>query len=118
MKINKYLVVLFCVIMVGCGSTKDAFYWGNYSSTLYQYKKNPDEKTLENHKKEIVKIIEYAAKKNKNVPPGVFAEYGYILIKEGKQKEGLEYLEKEIQLYPESKVLISKIKTEIERGAE
>lgn len=49
------------------------------------------------------------------VPPGFNAEYGYQLYKEGKKEEGLKYLNKEIEDYPESKVYISRIIKQIEK---
>jgi hypothetical protein len=113
MRVLLLLSFILSLIFVGCGATsKDSFYWGNYSTTLYDYKKNPDEKTLEAHKKELVSVMEMSEKKNKMVPPGVNAEYGYLLLKEGQESEGLTYLAKEIELYPESTVFISRIKDE------
>jgi hypothetical protein len=50
------------------------------------------------------------------VPPGACAEYGYLLIKEGKDQDGLMYLDKEQALYPESAVFIQRIKDEMQRG--
>lgn len=116
MKLTYLFIIIISIAVVGCSSSKNTFYWGNYSATLYDLKKTPDEKTLENHKKEIIHIIEYSKKREKPVPPGIYAEYGYILIKEGQKQEGIEYLNKEIELYPESEILISRIKSEIERG--
>jgi hypothetical protein len=111
MKTTIFIFLLSILILAGCGTTsKDTFYWGNYSATLYDYKKNPDEKTLEAHKKEILSLIEYADKWERKVPPGVYAEYGYLLLKEGNETEGMEYLDKEVTLYPESAVFIEKIK--------
>lgn len=60
--------------------------------------------------------MENSGKKNKIVPPGVNAEYGYLLLKEGQENEGFEYLAKEIELYPESIVFISRIKDEYNKG--
>lgn len=117
MKIFLLLSFVLPLILVGCGtSSNGSFYWGNYSSTLYDYKKNPDDKTLEAHKKELLSVIEISAKKNKVVPPGVNAEYGYILLKNGQENEGFEYLAKEIELYPESSVFITRIKDEYNKG--
>ena len=114
-------LILLCFLLplfiIGCGTTsKDTFYWGDYSSTLYDYKKNPDEKTLEAHKKEILSIIKMSEEKNKIVPPGVNAEYGYLLLKEGLEAEGFEYLAMEVELYPESSIFITKIKNEYSEG--
>ena len=104
------LSFLLPLIIIGCGtSSKDAFYWGKYSNTLYDYKKNPDEKTLEAHKTQLLSIMETATKKKKIIPPGVNAEYGYIMLKEGQENEGFEYLAKEVELYPESSTFINRI---------
>jgi hypothetical protein len=112
----KYIVpLILLVFLVGC-APQSLFYWGDYSSSLYDYKKNPDDKTLIAHKKSLQDIIAVSPQKNLKVPPGVNAEYGYLLIKEGKESEGLGYFDKEIKLYPESQVFIQRLKDEIARG--
>ena len=59
-----------------------------------------------------METLKISEKKNKIVPPGVNAEYGYLLLKEGQENEGFAYLAKEIELYPESTVFITRIKDE------
>ena len=58
----KYIVIssfLFSLIFVGCATTaRDTFYWGNYSLTLYDYKKNPDEMIGRTESNKIVVIKE------------------------------------------------------------
>jgi len=112
----KYLIYFFILIFyVGC-VPPTLFYWGDYSSSLYDYTKNPDEKTLAVHKKSLQDIIEISPKRSLRVPPGVYAEYGFLLIKEGKENEGLENFDKEISLYPESTIFIQRLKNELARG--
>jgi hypothetical protein len=114
---NYYLIfLLLFAFLTGCQTSKGIFYWGNYSETLYELKKEPDEKTLETHKEQLLKIIETSMKKNKLVPPGVYAEYGYLLLKEGKEDEGMEYLNKEESNFPESRTFIERIKTKDVKG--
>jgi hypothetical protein len=116
MKTPLPIVFLAFALLAGCASTREkTFYWGEYSSTLYDWKKSPDEKTLEAHKKGLLLIMAESGKKNKKVPPGVYAEYGYLLLKEGNEVEGMELLDKETGLYPESVVFIRRIKGEYER---
>jgi hypothetical protein len=111
------IVCLFFLLpfLSGC-APQPLFYWGNYSETLYDYKKNPDQKTLDAHKKSLQDILDESPKKNRQVPPGVYAEYGYILLKEGKDQDGLRYLDKEQAVYPESRLFIQRIKDENQRG--
>ena len=50
------------------------------------------------------------------VPPGVGADYGWILVQKGFVPEGLEMLRNEIKFYPESEKFISQIIGRIEYG--
>ena len=109
------LCFFILVFLAGC-APQEIFYWGDYSTTLYDYKKNPDEKTLAAHKKSLIDIIAVSPQKNRRIPPGVYAEYGFLLIKDGKEGEGLQYFEKEITLYPESKIFIQRLRDEMSRG--
>lgn len=117
MKITLLLVPVFA-LLIGCVPPQTTFFWGEYSSTLYNYKKTPDDKTREEHKKALLVIITESPNKRLPVPPGVQAEYGYMLILEGKDKEGLEFFEKEILLYPESRIFIERLKQALNRGKE
>lgn len=110
---NRIHIILFLILsfIVGCATQEPLYYWGNYSQTLYKYKKLPKEENLEAHKACLVKIIEESNKRNKKTPPGVCCEYGYILLKEGKtQQQALYYFEMEEKNYPESKVFIDRLK--------
>jgi hypothetical protein len=115
---KKIIVIASFAILgfAGCQPPPGLFYWGDYSRTLYDYKKNPSDTTLAVHKTALLNIMKEAPEKNKLVPPGVCAEYGYILLKEGNEQEGMEYLAKEEQAFPESKVFIQRIKEECARG--
>ena len=45
----------------------------------------------------------------------MYAEYGFLLYRTGKQEEGLEFLKQEINLYPESEKYISRIINQLEQ---
>ena len=49
------------------------------------------------------------------VPPGLYAEYGYMLYRTGKKEEGLSFLKEEIKVYPESEKYISRIIKQLEK---
>ena len=115
MRQARSLVVLMFALCAGCAPSGNTFYWGDYSSTLYDLKKTPDEKTLDAHRKQLLLVMEESGKRGKQVPPGVYAEYGYVLLRDGKEAEGMGYLDKEAALYPESVVFIQRIKTEYAR---
>ncbi|MEX2117267.1 MAG: DUF4810 domain-containing protein [Bacteroidota bacterium] len=98
------------LLFAGCVPPQTPFFWGEYSSTLYNYKKAPDDKTFAEHKRSLIVIITESPKKRLPVPPGVYAEYGYMLIVEGNEKEGLENMDKELALYPESRIFVETLK--------
>lgn len=116
MKARTIIAMLFLGLLVGCATNKTLFYWGDYSETLYAFKKNPDDKTLAAHKKSLLDIIDKSPKQNRPVPPGVYAEYGYLLLKEGKENEGFEFLSKEETQYPESKLFVQRLRQEFQGG--
>jgi hypothetical protein len=115
---KQILIFVVCLLFLpGCLPPQQVFFWGDYSGTLYAYKKSPSDKTSSEHKKSLLGIIENASKNKMKIPPGIYAELGYVLIKEGKMKEGLAYWDNEVLLFPESIVFINKLKEEIKKGA-
>lgn len=111
----KRSLVLFFVsifaLLAGCASqNRPRYVWKDYSSSLYYIKKTPTEESLKYHKNLLLAIIEESKSSNVRVPPGVYCEYGYILLKEGKKQEAFGYFDLEEQTYPESKVFIQNLK--------
>ncbi len=99
---------------MGCAAKPKMYYWENYSKSLYDYKKNPSDKTLLEHKQALLKVIEVSQQHQTRVPPGVCCEYAYILMKEGNNKEAMKYLTMEEQVYPESRPFVARLKNKIE----
>lgn len=98
-----------------CTTTKTLYSWYDYEDVTYQYSKKSTEelqvKVLEQYKK----ITERQKGVRGVVPPGMYAEYGYLLYKTGKKDEGLSFLKKEVELYPESDTYISRIIKQLEK---
>lgn len=109
---KRIILISIVVGLVGmsCATQKKTlFYWGDYSKTLYALKKTPDEKNLTQHKKALQEIIGKSAEKKLKVPPGVYAEYGFILAREGDTQEAEKYFKLEAQTYPESTPFMEKL---------
>lgn len=104
------VVTFVCLMLFGCAAPS-MYYWGKYSSSLYAYKKNPNDSTLAGYKKSLEDIIEESPKKNLRVPPGVYCEYGYLFAKEGHGVEAVKYFDLEKATYPESAFFIDKMKS-------
>jgi len=106
------------ILFSACAKPPIAYYWGDYSSSLYNAKKNPTPESLQDHKKVLVHIIQESNRQSLRVPPGVYAEYGYLLLKEGNTTEGMKYLDLEAQTYPESKVFVERVKVQATQPAD
>lgn len=99
---------IFTLLIIGCAPQK-MYYWGNYSNTLYNYRKNPNDKTLLKHKQELEKIVEKSTKRSLKIPPGVYAELGYIYFRQNNTKEAIKFFQLEKKLYPESYVFMDRL---------
>jgi hypothetical protein len=104
------LLLLLFGFLAGCASQKPLYYWDNYSGSLYKYKKAPTEENLNAHKAALLKIIEESKKMDLRVPPGVSCEYGFLLLKEGKNAEAMHYFDLEEKNYPESKQFMDRLR--------
>ena len=103
MRLRSLGLTLIGITLIGCASNK--YSWGDYEDSLYGYYKNPAKAealvlTLE-------KTIQTAERTQKPIPPGLYAEYGYLLFQQGKAKEALPFFEKEKAKWPESTTLMN-----------
>ncbi len=115
MKKPVILLAMTAVALASCTTTKSLYSWYDYEDATYQYsKKNTDElrvRVAEVYKK----MLENQKGARGAVPPGLYAEYGYLLCKTGKTEEGLSFLKEEIKHYPESEPFISRIIKQLEK---
>jgi hypothetical protein len=117
MKKNAFLLAIAVGLLLasaalsGCGPKSKMYAWGNYSKTLYHCKKNPTDENILAHRNELLRIMAESEEHNMRVPPGVCAEYAYILMKEGNIEEANKYLDREELEYPESKQLVAFVRT-------
>ena len=54
-------------------------------------------------------IIKSADTTQSRVPPGIYAEYGYLQMQQGKSKEAIDLFKQERALWPESKVFMDRM---------
>lgn len=97
-----------------CTTQKPLYTWAKYGDASYNYLKNGDEKATQDLITAYTTIIEQQNGSRAAVPPGVYADYGFVLLQADKKEEGKAMLLKETALYPESKVFIERILKMIE----
>ena len=107
----KRLICLFAIsaVFVGCATAPQLYSWYDYNETSYAYLKNATPESQQSLLKTYDKIIDKQSGTRAIVPPGVYADYGFMLMQENKKEEGKKMLMKEVELYPESKVFIEQI---------
>lgn len=107
-----HLLFIFSLFS-SCGSTSELYSWEKYDKTVYQYYSDPSDKSTLDLKQSYIEIIRKAKKKKRLIPPGICADYGYLLLRDGFPSVAKKYLEMEVILYPESAVFIQQILTQI-----
>ncbi len=113
---KKLIFITITVIMLAsCTVQKPLYTWDKYDVTSYNYLKNSDEKSTQALIETYQNIIEKQQGSRGVVPPGVYADYGFILLQDNKTEEGKAMLLKEVELYPESKTFIDRILKMIEK---
>jgi hypothetical protein len=99
------VVVLPALLLGGCTSSNSLYEWGSYQPALVKYTKNSDAAEFE---KELRETIEKGERRD-SVPPGVYAELGYLLLDTKRPEEALVFFQKEKERFPESAVLMDKM---------
>ena len=113
---KKYLIIsAIALLAASCTTTKPLYNWHGYDDAVYAYTKTSDDKSVDNLIKIYEKLIKNSGGSREVPPPGVCADYGYILIKKGENIKGKELLVKETILYPESKQFVDRILKRLEK---
>jgi len=102
-------VGLVALMASGCAGTNQMYYWGDYSKSLYACSKQPSEETLQKHKVILEDIVKESTARNLRVPPGVYAELGYIYFRQNNNAEAIKYFDLEEKTYPESKTFMQRL---------
>lgn len=91
--------------MTGC-VPHGLYYWGDYESSLYErYVENDGQQTEAYLRGTFTK----AETQHRKVPPGVYADYGFVLYRRGDKAGAIAYFQKEKALYPEAQALMDKL---------
>ena len=114
MKIRTFLLIIglsmLLFISIGCAPQQQSmYYWGDYSGSLYKVHKDPNETNVGEHQALLENIIKESESRNLRVPPGVYAELGYIYFLKKNTNEALNFFNKEKQIYPESTIFMENL---------
>jgi hypothetical protein len=99
------LVLTLLGLLCGCVTTdKYKYNWGKYDPSLYDYYKDPTK--LGELNASLSAIVNAAETNKAAVPPGIYAEYGYLQLQQGNNAQAIALFKQEEALWPESKVFM------------
>jgi hypothetical protein len=93
--------------LTGCVTNHQRYGWGSYDPSLYAYYKDPTKEAA--LAEALAAIISAADSNHALVPPGIYAEYGYLQLQEGKNLAAVELFKQEESHWPESKVFMDRM---------
>jgi hypothetical protein len=93
--------------LTGCVTNHQRYGWGSYDPSLYAYYKDPAKEAA--FAESLAAIISTADSNHAQVPPGIYAEYGYLQLQEGKNLAAVELFKQEESHWPESKVFMDRM---------
>ncbi len=104
------IAAIAAAALCSCGTTSHPLYsWYDSQDATYQYTKKATDADLNRAMAQYELVINKQNGTRMTVPPGMNAEYGFLLCKAGKKDEGIALLKEEMRLYPESEKFISRI---------
>lgn len=102
---KRILCMLPALALAACAQpTPPKYDWGHYSQGLVAMDADPS--TAGAYEAILVKIINNP---NGKVPPGIYAEYGYMLQKQGDTKGAIAMYAREKSAWPESGFFMDKL---------
>jgi hypothetical protein len=96
-------IAIVLVLVAGCAA-QPKYNWGRYDPALYSYYKNPTK--VADLAAALQAIINAADSKHAKVPPGIYAEYGYLQLEQGQDQAAVGLFKQEETQWPESKVFM------------
>ncbi|MGH8616928.1 MAG: DUF4810 domain-containing protein [Burkholderiales bacterium] len=100
MKFGHTAAALLAGVLVSACAPPQKYNWGGYEPALYSYYKDP---TRAAQLAVVLDRVILASEQTKRpIPPGMYAEYGYLLYQQGKNAEAVTFFQKEKALWPES----------------
>jgi len=99
--------VLVAAGLSACVTQHTMYDWGSYTPSLYHYYKDPTRNV--ELMASLEAIIKEAGPQKGAVPPGVYAEYGYLQLQQGRTTEAVGSFQQEMQRWPESKVFMQRM---------
>ena len=94
-------------LLAGCATNQHKYQWGKYDPSLYDYYKDPTK--LGELDASLAAIVNAADSNKALVPPGIYAEYGYLKLLQGNNTQAIDMFKQEEARWPEAKVFMDRM---------
>jgi hypothetical protein len=102
-----FMMPLLALSAAGCVTQHEHYNWGSYDPSLYGYYKDPTK--VGELSASLQAVIDAADKDHAAVPPGIYAEYGYLQMQQGRNQSAVDLFKLEESHWPESKVFMDRM---------
>jgi hypothetical protein len=99
-------IVAALALAAGC-APRPYYGWGRYPEVLYAHYRAPQDR--EAFVAGLAATIQACEQEGLRPPPGLYAEYGYALLEEGRGEEAVAWFEKEKKQWPEAALFMDKM---------
>ncbi len=102
-------IILGIVVLsfAGCATQTQLYYYGDYSHKYYNMVKKQDDASKQGFIKTLDNIISKSQKQdNSPVPPGIYCDYGMMMVGQSRPDEAQKYFNLEKSHWPESAPLM------------
>lgn len=109
---TKVLIVSLSVLALlvsGCSGKKPMYEYSNYSESYYQLKQTGDATSTSRWKTSLEDSIEKSNVLAIRVPPGIYANLGYLYLKVNDTQKAISFFKAEKALYPESGIFMDNL---------
>jgi hypothetical protein len=103
-------LALLAIVLAGCGP-KGLYHWGSYSSALNSHYRDPAKQAA--YREALQEVI--AAEQGARVPPGIYAELGYLELASGNTAEAKRLFQQEKARWPESGLFMDRMIRKIDQ---
>jgi hypothetical protein len=100
---------VMALLISGCSGKKPMYEYSNYSESYYQLKQTGDAESTAKWKTSLEDSIEKSNALAIRVPPGIYANLGYLYLKVSDTQKAISFFKMEKALYPESGVFMDNL---------
>ncbi len=100
---------VMALLISGCSGKKPMYEYSNYSETYYQLKQAGDAENTAKWKTSLEESIEKSNARAIRVPPGIYANLGYLYLKVNDTQKAISFFEAEKALYPEAGIFMDNL---------